>query len=188
MADSVQYKSLPEVLYCKTCNYYTCNKKQIDKHFISSKHIKNSSISAAPAPVVEAAPAEEPVVSHYDIPLAPPNTPNAILCECCGKTYKNKATFTRHQRNIQQQQQQTIQDDQDQENIDESLELITDDEDIDSSTIELDYLAFNPLIINHDVMYFLHAFMYSTNFIMMMYIYINKFFSFFSLKSDDDSD
>ena len=107
MADSVQYKSLPEVLYCKTCNYYTCNKKQIEKHFISSKHIKNSSISAAPAPVVEAAPAEEQVVSHSDIPLAPPNTPNSIICECCGKTYKNKATFTRHQRTIQQQ---TIQD------------------------------------------------------------------------------
>ena len=188
------------------CNYYTCNKKQIEKHFISSKHIKNSSISAAPAPVVEAAPAEEQVVSHSDIPLAPPNTPNAIICECCGKTYKNKATFTRHQRNIQQQQQQqqTIQDDQDQENIDNSLELITDDSDSDdddysnadtdndndevSSTIELDYMTFNPLIINHDVVYFIHAFMYSTNFIMMMYIYFNKICSFFSLNSDDDSD
>ena len=222
MADSVQYKSLPEVLYCKTCNYYTCNKKQIEKHFISSKHIKNSYISA-PGP----APAEEPnaseLPSHSDIPLAPPNTPNSIICECCGKTYKNKATFTRHQRTIKQQ---TIQDnnisldadyhdhendknnnnDKDQENIDKSLELITDDSDSDSdsddysnadtdndndevsSTIELDYMTFNPLIINHDVVYFMHAFMYSTNFIMMVYIYFNKICSFFSLKSHDDSD
>ena len=198
MADSVQYKSLPEILYCKTCNYYTCNKKQIEKHFISSKHIKNSSISTdlpiAPAP----APPTDTLSSHSEIPLAPPNTPNAIICECCGKTYKSKATFTRHQRNIQEQNQQNQQNQQqqtihDQENIDNSLELITDDDDDDdddigSSNIEVDYMSFNPLIINHDVMYFMHAFMYSTNFIMMMYIYFNKICSFFSLKSDDDSD
>ena len=206
MADSVQYKSLPEVLYCKTCNYYTCNKKQIEKHFISSKHIKNSSISAAPTPVVEPAPLEEQVVSHSDIPLAPPNTPNSIICECCGKTYKNKATFTRHQRTIKQQEQQNIKDDnislENQENIDKSLELITDDsdsnddyddDDENSSNIEFEYITFNPsiidpLIINHDAAYFIQTFMYSIDILMGISVFINKIFSFFSLKSDDDSE
>jgi hypothetical protein len=196
MADSVQYKSLPEVLYCKTCNYYTCNKKQIEKHFISSKHIKNSSISAAPS--------EEPSASeltmHSDISLAPPDTPNSIICECCGKKYKNKATFIRHQRTIKQQEQQNIKDDnislENQENIDKSLELITDDDDDDdddddadnSSNIEFEYITFNPLIINHDAAYFIQTFMYSIDILMGISVFINKIFSFFSLKSDDDSD
>jgi hypothetical protein len=202
MADSVQYKSLPEILYCKTCNYYTCNKKQIEKHFISSKHIKNSSISAppTPAPTEEPATATDKLSSQSDIPLAPPNTPNAIICECCGKTYKSKATFTRHQRNVQeqqqqQQQQQTIKD-QDQENIDKSLELITDDDDddeydynsVNSSNIEFEYITFDPLIINHDAAYFIQTFMYSIDILIGISVFINKIFSFFSLKSNDDSD
>ena len=186
MADSIQYNSLPEILSCKTCNYYTCNKKQIEKHFLSSKHIKNSSSSVPPIQVLQPTP-----ISDSEVPSAPPNTPNPMICECCGKTYKRKAALIRHQ-----QQKQLIKDDisslddNDQENIDKSLELITDDDDDDysSSNTEVDYMAFNPLIINHDIVYFLHAFMYSTNLIMMVYIYINKIFSFFSLKSDDDSD
>ena len=200
MADSVQYKSLPEILYCKTCNYYTCNKKQIEKHFISSKHIKNSSISVELPPPTTEEPASNELPQHSDIPLAPPNTPNSIICECCGKTYKNKATFTRHQRAIKQQ---TIKDDNisldanDQENIDKSLELITDDDadddDDNSSNIEFEYttidpLIFDPLIINHDAAYFIQTFMYSIDILMGISVFINKIFSFFSLKSDHDSD
>lgn len=197
MADSVQYKSLPEVLYCKTCNYYTCNKKQIEKHLISSKHIKNSSISTElpPAPAPTPAPASHELPSHSDIPLAPPNTPNAIICECCGKTYKSKATFTRHKHSKQQQEQQEEQEQQEpdtnsslaeQENIDKSLELIIDDD--NSSNIEFEYITFDPLIINHDAAYFIHAFMYSIDIVMGISVFINRIFSFFSLKSDDNSD
>ena len=104
MADSVQYKSLPEVLYCKTCNYYTCNKKQIDKHFLSNKHIKNTSISLElpppplpPPPAVEPAVIEDALPSDSDIPVAPPNTPTPLICECCGKIYKRKRALLRHQ-------------------------------------------------------------------------------------------
>ena len=192
MADSIQYKSLPEILSCKTCNYYTCNKKQIEKHFLSSKHIKNSSSSVPPIEIPQPTPTHTPTpTSDPEIPSAPPNTPNPMICECCGKIYKRKTALIRHQ-----QQKQLIKDDisslddNDQENIDKSLELITDDDEDDysSSNAEVDYMSFNPLIINHDIVYFLHAFMYSTHFIMMIYIYINKIFSFFSLKSDDDSD
>ena len=98
MADSVQYKSLPEVLYCKTCNYYTCNKKQIEKHFLSNKHIKNISISAELPPPTPPT-AEEPTAiehtlqSDSDIPAAPPNTPTPLVCNCCGKTFKRKSTI-----------------------------------------------------------------------------------------------
>ena len=184
MADSVQYNSLPEILYCKTCNYYTCNKKQIEKHFLSSKHIKNSSVQVPSPPTP---PIEDILPLDSDVPSAPPNTPNPIICECCGKTYKRKAALLRHQRNKQEQlikDDISSLDDNDQENIDKSLELITDDDDDDysSSNAEVDYMAFNPLIINHDIVYFLHAFMYSTNLIMMVYIYINKIFSFFFTK------
>jgi len=201
MADSVQYKSLPEVLYCKTCNYYTCNKKQIEKHFLSNKHIKNNSsvppVAPSPSPPTELQ--TDTLSSDLEVPSAPPNTPNPMICECCGKIYKRKRALIRHQ---EQKLQELIKDDisslsdsdidknNDQANIDKSLELITDDDDDDysSSNAEADYTSFNPLIINHDIVYFLHAFMYSTHFIMMIYIYINKIFSFFSLKSCDDSD
>ena len=194
MADSVQYKSLPEVLYCKTCNYYTCNKKQIDKHFLSSKHIKNISISVEvpPAPAVESPPAIKDALlpSEADIPLPPPNTPTQLVCECCGKTYKRKAALLRHQRSKQEKE---LRDGEtkdsnsslnDQENDNQSLELISDDD--DSSNMEFEYITIDPLVINHDVMYFMHAFMYSIDFVMSISVFINKIFSFFSLKSDDD--
>ena len=208
MADSVQYKSLPEVLYCKTCNYYTCNKKQIDKHFLSNKHIKNTSISVELPPPTPPTPppptAIEPVViedklpSDSDIPLAPPNTPTPLVCECCGKTYKRKRALLRHQRSKQEElktQEQTEEKDNnisldEQEGDNQSLELISDD---DTSNIEFEYITFDPLIIdplivNNDVMYFLHAFIYSIDVLMGISVFVNKFFSFFSLKSHDHSD
>ena len=193
MADSVQYKSLPEVLYCKTCNYYTCNKKQIEKHFLSSKHIKNISISVEvpPAPAVESPLAIKDVLpSEADIPLPPPNTPTQLVCECCGKTYKRKAALLRHQRSKQEKElddgetKNTNSSLNDQENDNQSLELISDDD--DSSNMEFEYITIDPLVINHDVMYFMHAFMYSIDFVMSISVFINKIFSFFSLKSDDD--
>ena len=206
MADSIQYKSLPEVLYCKTCNYYTCNKKQIEKHFLSSKHIKNSSISvelppAAPTPP----PAEEPMAiedtlqSDSDIPSAPPNTPTPLICECCGKIYKRKRALLRHQQSKQQEQEAQNQADNnssldDQEPDNQSLELISDgDCDDNSSNIEFEYitidpLIIDPLIINNDVMYFMQVFTYSVDVMLGISVFINKIFSFFSLTSNDDSD
>ena len=193
MADSVQYKSLPEVLYCKTCNYYTCNKKQIEKHFLSSKHIKNISISVEvpPAPAVEQPPAiEDTLPSEADIPLPPPNTPTQLVCECCGKTYKRKAALLRHQRSKQEKElddgetKDTNSSLTDQENDNQSLELISDDD--DSSNMEFEYITIDPLVINNDVMYFLQAFMYSVDVVIGISVFINKIFSFFSLKSDDD--
>ena len=193
MADSVQYKSLPEVLYCKTCNYYTCNKKQIEKHFLSSKHIKNISISMevpVPTPTAEEPTTiEDTLQSDSDIPLVPPNTPTPLVCECCGKTYKRKAALLRHQRSKQEKE---LDDGEtkdnnsslnDQENDNQSLELISDDDD---SNMEFEYITIDPLVINHDVMYFMHAFIYSVDFVMSISVFINKIFSFFSLKSDDD--
>jgi hypothetical protein len=198
MADSVQYKSLPEVLYCKTCNYYTCNKKQIDKHFLSSKHIKNTSISVELPPVSPPTPppppptAIEPVViedklpSDSDIPLAPPNTPTPLVCECCGKTYKRKRALLRHQRSKQEEQDQLdIKDNNsslaEQENNNQSLELISDD---DTSNVEFEYITFDaliidPLVINNDVMYFMDAFIYSIDVLMGISVFVNKIFSFF---------
>ena len=202
MADSVQYKSLPEVLYCKTCNYYTCNKKQIDKHFISSKHIKNTSISVElppppPPTAVERSPKDE-LPSETDIPVVPPNTPTPLVCECCGETYKRKRALLRHQRSKQEElktQEQIEEKDNtsslvEQENNNQSLELISDD---DMSSVEFEYITFDPLIIdplivNNDVMYFLHAFIYSIDVLMGISVFVNKFFSFFSLKSHDHSD
>ena len=211
MADSVQYKSLPEVLYCKTCNYYTCNKKQIDKHFLSSKHIKNTSISVElplplplpppPPTAVEPAVIEDILPSDSDIPVAPPNTPTPLTCECCGKIYKRKRALLRHQQSKQeiekkeqekQEQQETNSSLTEQENDNQSLELISDgDGDDKSSNIEFEYITFDPLIIdplivNNDVMYFLHAFIYSIDVLMGISVFINKIFSFFSLKSNDD--
>ena len=205
MADSVQYKSLPEVLYCKMCNYYTCNKKQIDKHFLSNKHIKNTSISVElPGPVptaVEPAVIEDALPSDSDIPVAPPNTPTPLICECCGKIYKRKRALLRHQqskqeieKNEQKQEQPEINSSlTDQENDNQALELISDgDGDDKSSNIEFEYitidpLILDPLIINNDVMYFMHAFMYSIDVVMGISVFIKKIFSFFSLNSDDDS-
>jgi len=203
MADSVQYKSLPEVLYCKTCNYYTCNKKQIEKHFISSKHIKNTSISVElppppPPTAVEPAVIQDILPSDSDIPLPPPNTPTPLICECCGKIYKRKRALFRHQRSKQEElkiQEQTEEKDNnsslnEQENDNQSLELISDD---DASSVEFEYITFDtliidPLIINHDVVYFLDAFIYSIDVLMGISVFVNKFFSFFSLKSHDHSD
>ena len=209
MADSVQYKSLPEVLYCKTCNYYTCNKKQIEKHFISNKHIKNIS-AELPTPTPPPPAALEPPTttadaspSESDIPLAPPNTPTPLVCECCGKIYKRKRALIRHQQSKQQEEDQEKQkQDQlepnssldDQENDNQSLELISDGEsDDDSSNVEFEYINFDPLIIdpliiNHDVVYFLHAFVYSIDIVMGISVFVKRIFSFFSLNSDDDSD
>ena len=212
MADSVQYKSLPEVLYCKTCNYYTCNKKQIDKHFLSSKHIKNTSISVElpppplplplPPPAVEPVAIEDALPSDSDIPVAPPNTPTPLICECCGKIYKRKRALLRHQQSKQeiekkeqekQNQLETISSLDEQENDNQSLELISDGDDDNTSNIEFEYitidpLILNPLIINHDVAYFLHAFVYSIDIVMGISVFVKKIFSFFSLNSDDDSD
>jgi len=207
MADSVQYKSLPEVLYCKTCNYYTCNKKQIEKHFLSNKHIKNISISAElppppPPTAEEPAAIEDKLPSDSDIPLPPPNTPTPLICECCGKIYKRRRALLRHQQSKQQEQQeaqtqQEIKDEYsslvDQEPDNQSLELISDGGDDESSNIEvveyitIDPLIMDPLIINNDVMYFMQVFMYSIDVVMGISVFINKVFSFFSLKSDDDS-
>jgi len=207
MADSLQYKSLPEVLYCKTCNYYTCNKKQIEKHFLSSKHIKNISISveipAPPLPLPLPA-AEEPIAiedimqSDSDIPLAPPNTPTPLVCECCGKIYKRKRALLRHQQSKQQEQQKeqhqldTNSSLDDQENDNQSLELISDGGGEESSSnkefeyITIEPLILDPLIINNDVMYFMQVFIYSIDVVMGISVFINKVFSFFSLKSYDD--
>ena len=196
MADSVQYKSLPEILYCKTCNYYTCNKKQIEKHFLSSKHIKNITISVElPPPTEEPTAIEDILQQDSDIPLAPPNTPTPLVCECCGKTYKRKAALLRHQRSKQQElkiqeQTETNSSLNEQENDNQSLELISDD---DASSVEFEYITFDtliidPLIINHDVVYFLDAFIYSIDVLMGISVFVNKFFSFFSLKSHDHSD
>ena len=203
MADSLQYKSLPEVLYCKTCNYYTCNKKQIEKHFLSSKHIKNISISVEvpPAPSVEQPPAiEDTLPSEADIPLPPPNTPTPLVCECCGKIYKRKRALLRHQQSKQQEQQKeqdqldtkdTNSSLDDQENDNQSLELISDGGGEESSNKEFEYitiepLILDPLIINNDVMYFMQVFIYSIDVVMGISVFINKVFSFFSLKSYDD--
>jgi hypothetical protein len=200
MADSVQYKSLPEVLYCKTCNYYTCNKKQIEKHFLSNKHIKNISISAElppPPTAVEPMTIEDISPSDSDIPLPPPNTPTPLICDCCGKIYKRKRALLRHQQSKQQEAQNqpdTNSSLAEQENDNQSLELISDgDDDNESSKIEFEYitidpLILDPLIINNDVMYFMQVFMYSIDVVMGISVFINKVFSFFSLKSDDDSD
>jgi len=214
MADSVQYKSLPEVLYCKTCNYYTCNKKQIEKHFLSSKHIKNISISVelphsslAPSLPTEKEPEiiEDTLQSESDIPSAPPNTPTPLICECCGKIYKRKRALLRHQQSKQQeaqkeqeaQTQPEIKDNNisldEQEPDNESLELISDGGHDESSKIEFEYIAINPLIIdqliiNNDVMYFMQVFTYSVDVMLGISVFINKIFSFFSLTSKDDSD
>jgi hypothetical protein len=203
MADSVQYKSLPEVLYCKTCNYYTCNKKQIAKHFLSNKHIKNISISVelpppTPPPAEEPTAIEDTLQSDSDIPLPPPNTPTPLICECCGKIYKRKRALLRHQQSKQQeaQTQPEIKDNNssldEQENDNQSLELISDGADETSNTefeyITIEPLIIDPLIINNDVMYFMHTFIYSIDVLIGISVFINKIFSFFSLKSDDDSD
>jgi hypothetical protein len=203
MADSVQYKSLPEVLYCKTCNYYTCNKKQIEKHFLSNKHIKNISISVelpppTPPPAEEPTAIEDTLQSDSDIPLPPPNTPTPLICECCGKIYKRKRALLRHQQSKQQeaQTQPEIKDNNssldEQENDNQSLELISDGDDETSNTefeyITIEPLIIDPLIINNDVMYFMHTFIYSIDVLIGISVFINKIFSFFSLKSDDDSD
>jgi hypothetical protein len=205
MADSVQYKSLPEVLYCKTCNYYTCNKKQIEKHFLSNKHIKNISISAELPPPPPPPTAEEPVAiedklpSDSDIPLPPPNTPTPLICDCCGKIYKRKRALLRHQQSKQQEQQEALEQQDtnssldEQENDNQSLELISDGGHDESSKIEVDYitidpLIIDPLIINNDVMYFMQVFVYSIDVVMGISVFVNKIFSFFSLTSNDDSD
>jgi hypothetical protein len=208
MADSVQYKSLPEVLYCKTCNYYTCNKKQIEKHLISNKHIKNISISVElplpplppPTAVESSTTTADTLPSESNIPLAPPNTPTPLICECCGKTYKRKRALLRHQQSKQQedQEKQNQLDTKDnnisleyQEGDNQSLELISDDDNssnLEFECITIDSLIIDPLIINHEVMYFMHVFIYSIDFVMGISVFINKIFSFFSLKSDDDSD
>ena len=208
MADSVQYKSLPEILYCKTCNYYTCNKKQIEKHFLSSKHIKNISISVE-LPQLPPPTAEEPLAiedalpSDSDIPVAPPNTPTPLVCDCCGKIYKRKRALLRHQQSKQEiekkEQKQQEQPDTnssltEQEKDNQSLELISDGvcddnmPNVEFEYITIDPLIIDPLIINNDVMYFLQAFMYSVDVVMGISVFINKIFSFFSLTSNDDRD
>ena len=196
MTDSVQYKSLPEILYCKLCNYYTCNKKQIEKHFISSKHIKNSS-NFAPLAVssdLKIEPPPDTSSSQVELPLAPPNTPTPMICECCGKTYKSKTTFRRHQCNKQIQPPKIINndnisiDDQENDNQAQALELVSDDDscNIDFEYITIDPLIIDPLIINNDVMYFMQVFMYSIDVVMGISVFVKKIFSFFSLTSDDD--
>jgi hypothetical protein len=151
-----------------------------------------------PPPTIEPIAIEDTLQSDSDIPLPPPNTPTPLICECCGKIYKRKRALLRHQQSKQQeaQTQPEIKDNNssldEQENDNQSLELISDGDDETSNTefeyITIEPLIIDPLIINNDVMYFMHTFIYSIDVLIGISVFINKIFSFFSLKSDDDSD
>lgn len=193
MADSIQHNHLPEILSCKMCNYYTCDKKQYNKHFLSKKHIKNVSVPV-PVPAQTIPPTSlhtEPLPRlslHIETPLAPPNTPNAITCKYCDKMYKNKNTLNRHQCKNKQPVKPDNSLINDQQVIDNSLELISDDEteEDDDYNNEFEYIPIEPLLINNDVMYFMGAFIQSMNFVKELVIYINRIFTFFSLNSNDE--
>lgn len=197
MADSIQHNHLPKILSCKLCHYYTCDAKQYGKHFLSQKHIKTSS-TPTPDPVPESPPPQsslpvEPANKlslHLELLKPPPNTPIAILCKVCNKTYKYQKTFVNHR--CKNQPVVTPSED-------EPLELISDDDD-DNDDVEeaeaeeyaynneFEYMYIDPLIINHDVMYFMEVFMHSMDFIKNIFIYINRVFRFFSFKSNEDRD
>jgi hypothetical protein len=195
MANSTQHNHLPEIFSCKMCNYYTCDKKQYNKHFLSTKHLKTCS-TPTPDPVAESQP--PPPSLHVKpahklslqlvLPDPPPNTPTAILCKVCNKTYKYQKAFVHH-RCKNQPVVSPLEE--------EPLELISDDDDDDDDVEEVEedpynnefeYMHIDPLIMNHDVMYFMEAFMRSMDFIKNIFIYINRVFKFFPFKSNEDCD
>lgn len=191
MAESIQHNHLPKIFSCKLCHYYTCDAKQYGKHFLSQKHIKTCS-AHTPDPVQESPSSQsslhvEPVHKlslHLELPKPPPNTPIAILCKLCNKTYKYQKAFVRHRCKNQPVVSPAEE---------EPLELISDDDDDDDAeedpyNNEFEYMHIDPLIINHDVMYFMEALMQSIDFIQNIYIYINRVFRFFSFKSNEDRD
>ena len=190
MAESIQHNHLPKILSCKLCHYYTCDAKQYGKHVLSNKHIKTCSI-----PTQDSAP-ELSSVTHclhvepdhkvslqLELPKPPPNTPNTILCKLCNKTYKYQKAFLHHRCKNQPVVSPAEE---------EPLELISDDDDeVDDDddaayTNEFEYMHIDPLIINHDVMYFMEVFMQSMDFIKNIFIYINRVVKFFSFTSNED--
>ena len=191
MAESIQNNHLPKILSCKLCHYYTCDAKQYGKHFLSRKHIKICS-TPTPDPVAESS--SRPASLHVE-PLdkmslqleltePPPNTPTTILCKLCNKTYKYQKTFVNHRCKNQLVVSQSE---------DEPLELISDDDAEEEAeeyayNNEFEYMYIDPLIINHDVMYFMEVFMQSMDFIKNIFIYINRVFKFFSFKSNQYRD
>jgi len=194
MADSIQHNHLPEILSCKMCNYYTCDKKQYNKHFLSNKHIKKNSTpipdpvlvpeSLLPSPSLHIETANK-LSLKMELPEAPPNTPNTILCKLCNKTYKSQRTFAHHRCKKQPVVEPVNSSSKKEDScMEEELELISDDEDDDDvHANEFEYMHIDPLIINHDVMYFMQALMQSMDFIKNIFIYINQFLGFFLVKS-----
>jgi hypothetical protein len=189
MAESIQQNHLPKILSCKLCHYYTCDAKQYGKHVLSNKHIKTCSVHT-PDAVTESPPPPsslhiEPAHKlslHLELPVPPPNTPTTILCKSCNKTYKYQKAFVHHRCKNQPVVSPTEE---------EPLELISDDDDAeeeDPYNNEFEYMHIDPLIINHDVMYFMEVLMQSINFIKSVYISINRVFRFFSFKSNEDRD
>jgi hypothetical protein len=211
-ANTIKYNSLPEVLSCKICKYYTCNQKDLNKHYLTQKHIKSEAVFKHETRV-------EPLIPPPPPPLPPPNSPisvsstSILICEC-GKKYKTDAGLLRHQtkccQSVINAEKETETDTEieieTKTNITEEgvsfrrkdLAISTDfkylpDEDSELEEAEeekystYDNVIINPFIMDKDTADFMHAFIYSFNILLAFANYVSKFCSFFSITNKNDA-
>ena len=181
MTSVTQYNSLPDVFHCKTCNYYTYNTKNWDKHLVSRKHTNNEQVQKPATPIIEPPePQEKTTQDNTNTALISSAT---ITCECCGKQYKNKAGLTRHLKYKDRTQQEEEVTHKINDKYDEALVLISGESCSGSdSEMEETNIEYDSFTMNRDVMYFLYIQMHSIDFIQNICMFINRVCSFFSLR------
>lgn len=85
MSSNNQQSNLSQIFECKTCDYYTCNKKDFNKHNETIKH--KQGILAISAMGVS-----------LENPQKSPKIPKSFTCEICQKGYKDNTGLWRHKK------------------------------------------------------------------------------------------
>ena len=93
MVNKIKADDIAPMYSCIQCNYYTCNNKDLDRHLITKKHLKNNSLAKNENKILvnnTKITIESPAIKKDDN-----NKPSNFLCEC-GKKYKLERTYLRH--------------------------------------------------------------------------------------------
>ena len=85
MSSNIQQSNLSQIFECKTCDYYTSNKKDFNKHIKTNKHKR--AILAISA-----------MGSSLENPQKSPKIPKSFTCDICQKEYKDNTGLWRHKK------------------------------------------------------------------------------------------